>query len=62
MSDKFLTRWDLMERWGISKSQFERMKASGDMPRHLEVTKRIHRWKLEDVEQWEKDRAADNAS
>ena len=52
-SNRLLDKKALMERWGISLSQLERMKARQELPPHIEISGRVHRWKEEDVEQWE---------
>ena len=54
--DRLLTRKDLQERWGISKSQFEKLKNRGDLPEHVVISERVHRWRESVVKAWEDER------
>jgi len=56
MADKLLTKQDLIERWGISESQFEKMKHRNELPKAVVISDRIHRWKESIVEEWELER------
>jgi predicted DNA-binding transcriptional regulator AlpA len=42
----------LAELLDVSKATFDRMKAAGKLPRHIELSRGCHRWRLSEVRDW----------
>ena len=49
---KWMSIRDIAELLGASVSAIERMKALGQLPQHVELSKRMHRWRKSDVDAW----------
>jgi predicted DNA-binding transcriptional regulator AlpA len=43
---------DVARLLGVSKATAERMKSSARLPRHIELSGQLHRWRREEIERW----------
>jgi predicted DNA-binding transcriptional regulator AlpA len=54
-AERLIDRAEFQALLGIGQSTFERLKASGRFPRHLELSRTLHRWRLATVLEWLRD-------
>jgi predicted DNA-binding transcriptional regulator AlpA len=52
---RLIDRAEFQALLGIGQSTFERLKAAGRLPPHLELSKTLHRWRLATVLEWLRD-------
>lgn len=45
---------DLAERFSVSRRSIWRWSDSGDFPKPHKLSERVTRWKLEEIEEWER--------
>jgi predicted DNA-binding transcriptional regulator AlpA len=61
-NQKYLTRTQLMERWGVSHMFIERLvKTNPTFPPHMRLGDgrlATRRWRLDEIEAWERSRVA----
>jgi predicted DNA-binding transcriptional regulator AlpA len=43
---------ELAQLLGVSKATAERMKSSARLPRHIELSGQLHRWRRDEIERW----------
>ncbi len=53
MSTEFLTIKDLMSRYQVTKATIHNWRNSGRLPQGMKIA-RTRRWKLSEIESWEK--------
>jgi predicted DNA-binding transcriptional regulator AlpA len=52
-TDPILIDWKrFAELLDVSRATFDRMKAAGKLPRHIELSRGCHRWRLSVVRAW----------
>lgn len=52
----------LADRFGVSRSTIWRWTHEGSFPKPVSLSPRCTRWRMEDVEKWEQDRASIQAT
>lgn len=62
MSSQTLSTKDLAERWGVTETHLRRLRQEGGGPPYFRPTERRVRYRLVDIEQWERDRIGAKAA